>query len=191
MELCVTGGIACGKTLAGRYLAQQGFTVLEADEICHTLMRAGREVFRAVVDEFGPAIVGEDGEIDRAALGRLVFADTRRLARLNALTHPPARQEINRRRQAPAGPLAVIVPLVYEAGWAADWKAIVCVGAPLALQLDRLRARGLDAEAARARLAAQMAVAEKMRRADYAIYNSGTPESLRRQVQLILQRLMA
>lgn len=189
MEVCITGGIACGKTTAGRYFAQRGFTVLEADEICRDLMRAGSELFRAVAAEFGPEVVGKDGELDRAALGRMVFADARRRARLNALTHPPARVEINRRRRARTGPLAVIVPLAYEAGWAEDWPVMICIGAPAALQMARLESRGLNADEACARLAAQMPVAEKMRRADYVIYNSGTPAVLRRQADLILQRL--
>lgn len=189
MEVCITGGIACGKTTAGAYFAQQGFAVLEADDICRGLMRAGRTVFRAVAAEFGPDIIGQDGEIDRAALGRLVFGDARQLARLNALTHPPARAEINRRRRTRTGPLAVIVPLAYEAGWAADWPVMICVGAPAALQLERLQARGLTPAEARARLAAQMPVEEKMRRADYVIYNSGAPAVLQRQVDMILKRL--
>ena len=189
MELCITGGIACGKTTVGGYFAQRGFTVLDADEICRDLMRAGRNVFRAIRAEFGPDVIGQDGEINRAALGRLVFEDAHKLARLNALTHPAARAEINRRRRTHIGPLAVIIPLVYEANWAADWPVTICVAAPAALQMERLQARGLTSIEAQARMAAQLPVAEKIRRADYVIYNSGPPPVLQEQVDLILKHL--
>ena len=196
VRICVTGGIACGKSLVGAALAKWGVAVIDADQVCHAQMRAGRPLCKQVVAEFGKVIVGRGGAIDRGVLGRIVFADPARLRRLNRLVHPAVIREIerwlqeeaagSRRRRAAAG----LVPLVYETGWAGAWDLIVCVAAPLNLQLARLRKRGLSVKAARARIAAQWPVEEKMRRADYVVFNSGSRACARRQVLGILETIM-
>lgn len=194
-RVCVTGGIACGKSLVGAILEELGAAVIDTDLVCRDLMRAGRPLCGRVAAAFGQSILGADGEIDRGRLARLVFSDAARLRRLNRLVHPAVIREVEawlagqaarrgRRRLAVA-----LVPLVFEAGWDRDWDGIVCVGAPVGLQLARLRSRGLTAAAARARIAAQWPVEEKMRRADYVVFNGGGRPCVRRQVAAMVDTI--
>ncbi|MFH1477476.1 MAG: dephospho-CoA kinase [Verrucomicrobiota bacterium] len=113
LRICVTGGIACGKSLVGACLETLGVAVIEADTVCHGLMRAGTPLFPRIVAAFGRAILGSDGEIDRAALGRRVFGDAAALLRLNAILHPAAKRAIEawvraRREEFRLQPVAVI-----------------------------------------------------------------------------------
>jgi len=219
LRLCVTGGIACGKSLVGAHLAALGVAVIEADAVCHGLMRTGTPLFPQIVAAFGRAILGSDGEIDRAALGRRVFGEAAALARLNALLHPAARSAIEawvheRRMALQAGQqpcfagslrpgesaignstqrwrggVVAIVPLLYETGWAAAWDRVICVGAPIALQRQRLCAKGLTEKEANDRLAAQWPVEDKMKCADYVVFNAGTRVCAQRQTVQVMQQV--
>lgn len=195
-RICVTGGIACGKNLAGATLARLGVPVIDADQVCHTMMQSGRPLFKRLVAAFGKGIVGRDGEIDRRFLGRRVFADEKELQRLNRLVHPGVRRAIEAWivEQAGGGAaarrlgiIAALVPLVYEVQWERAWDWIICVGAPTSVQVERLKLRGLTEAAARVRITAQWSVEEKMRRADYVVFNGGTLECARRQTVRIFE----
>lgn len=193
LRVVITGGIACGKSEVGRLLAATGVPVLDTDAVAHALMRKGTPVFAAVCQAFGPAALGADGELDRARLGALVFADAAARERLNARVHPAiwdaTRAWLDDRAQAGA-PLAVVqAPLLYEAGFGDRWDAVVCVACASATQLRRLAARGLDPAAAAQRLAAQMDLALKMERADYVIWNEDGFESLREQVTAVFESI--
>jgi len=222
LRICVTGGIACGKSLVGAWLEALGVAVIEADVVCHDLMRPGAPLFPQIVAAFGRAMLAPDGGIDRAVLGRRVFGDAAALARLNALLHPAAQDAIEawvRARRAEArlqpvaaisdqrsairnqkseirnsvqgwrGGVAAIIPLLYEAGWEAAWDRVICVGAPVALQRERLRSRGFTEEEARGRLAAQWPVEDKMKRADYVVFNAGTPACAQMQTVQVMQQI--
>lgn len=190
-KLALTGGIACGKSLTGKIMAQSGIPVCEADQIGHSVLKEDESVRSVIVREFGVAVLAPDGAIDRAALGRMVFADPSRLARLNALTHPPIMRRIAGwvKDQAPAPCVAVIIPLLYEIGAEKEWDGVVCVAAPEADQLRRLEERGLSPEEAQARIAAQLGLAMKMERADYVIYNGGSQTVLEEQVKQVLRSI--
>jgi dephospho-CoA kinase len=196
VRIAVTGGIACGKSLVGSMLAEDGVAVCEADEIARRLMRPGAPVFDAVVQAFGRGILAADGTIDREILGRRVFSDAAERTRLNALVHPGTRQECERwledLARGPRRPraAAVIVPLLYEAGMEKGWDAVVCVAGPEGVQMLRLAARNLSDEEARLRLAAQMPPSRKMELADYVIFNNGTLDMLRQQTRRVLQSIL-
>ena len=189
IRICVTGGIACGKSLVAGFLEEAGIPVIDADEVCHDLMRPGRPEHARIVAAFGPQALSADGEIDRARLGRVVFGSDARKAELEAILHPAAGRVIEAWIAGhPGAPLlSAVVPLVYEAGWESKWDFIVCVAAPACLQLDRLAARGLSPEDAGARLAAQMPVEEKMRRADRVIFNAGPVALARQQTKALIE----
>jgi dephospho-CoA kinase len=192
-KIALTGGIACGKSLTGLYMTEEGFPVCDADPFAHDLMRQGRPVFEAVVREFGRAILGPDGEIDRVRLGRIVFEDPGKRAVLNALVHPAVRQAIQdwlAGLPADCRAAVVIIPLLYEAGLAEGWDAVISVASPRDLQWKRLMERGLTEIEAKQRLAAQLPQAEKMNRADWVIFNSGTKEMLKEQVKAVLRRIV-
>lgn len=193
LALGVTGGIACGKSEVGRVLRLCGVPVLDADDVAHDLMRPGRPVHRRVVRRFGRGIVGPSGAIDRAALGRIVFADAEALSELNALVHPAVRRARDRwlreaLRRHPAA--AVIVPLLYETGAGDAFDAVICVSAPRREVMRRLRARGLTVAAAAQRIRAQMPLREKRRRADQVIENDGSLAGLARATRQVLAALI-
>ncbi len=191
IRICVTGGIACGKSLVAGFLKEAGIPVIEADEVCHELMRAGRPEYGRIVKIFGSDVLAADGEIDRRKLGKIVFESFERKSELEAVLHPAADRAIEAWiEERPESPLlAGIVPLVYESGWESKWDFIVCVAAPARVQLERLAARGLSPEEAGARLAAQMPVDEKMRRADLVIFNAGPVDMARQQTQQMIAEL--
>ncbi len=147
--------------------------------------------YRAVVDAFGAGILASDGTIDRRILGDVVFNNEAKRRRLNALLHPAVLIEIRRwldeREQAGAHMAAAVVPLLFEAGMAEGWDAVVCVACMQPLQMERLSLRGLDAAACRARLDAQMPLDEKVRRSDFTIWNDGSPDELSESVRHVLK----
>jgi len=197
-KICITGGIACGKSLVGDYWREAGASVIDADDICHMMMRAGSPLTKKIVAAFGNKILDRDGGIDRRVLGRIVFDEPSLRLRLNAIVHPEVREAINlwlkslettKNRGQPARIAAAMVPLVFEAGWDEDWDAIVCVAAPYSIQIERLRRRGFSCKEAAARVAAQMPLVEKMSRSDYVIFNAGPIAGLRSQAALVFRNI--
>lgn len=119
--------------------------------------------YKACVEAFGPAILDDQGRIDRAALGAIVFQDAARRRQLEAITHPLIQAELNRQAKASSSPLWFAeVPLLFEAGMEKQFDEIITVTAPLETILQRLQqGRGLSPQQARARMAAQMSQEEK------------------------------
>lgn len=202
-RICVTGGIACGKSSVGNVLRECGARIIDADDVCHELFRQGGPLADRIVAAFGRGVLNRKGGIDRRVLGRIVFADGVKRRKLNAIVHPEARRAINAwlklqdadcgkkrgRREIGANVAAVLVPLAYEAGWETGWDAIICVAAPLSAQIARLVKKGFSDDEARARIAAQMPLAEKMSKADYVIFNAGTLEGLRQQTEKVFRSI--
>jgi dephospho-CoA kinase len=191
-RICITGGIACGKSLVGKILQKSGAGIIDADEVCHKLLLGNRPLIDRVVSAFGKRILNRNGGIDRRILGRIVFNNAEKRKTLNALVHPEARRVIKtwlKKPEARANIAAVIVPLAYEAGWERGWDAIICVAAPLPAQILRLKKKGFSEKEAKARIAAQMPLAEKMNRSDYVIFNAGTIADLRQQTCLVFRNI--
>ena len=183
----LTGGVGSGKSTVAAILHDLGADIVDADEASHAVYAPGTPGFDAVVLEFGPEYV-RGGEIDRARLGRLVFDDADARRRLNAIVHPLVREWMAKRTREAAerGAEVVIqdVPLLYENGLEDLFSSVVLVYVPDEVQLERLvEGRGIDADRARAMIAAQMPIDAKRRRAHHVIDNSGTKEETRRQVE--------
>lgn len=182
--LALTGGIACGKSLFGSFLAQLGADVVDTDELVHRLHAPGGEAAKAVEHAFGPEYLAPDGGTDRAKLARLVFSETSARLRLESIVHPILRATLLAWRDAPAAPGAAPlrvaqIPLLFETGWTDGWTFTATVETSSdESRLARLRARGLSDAEARARIAAQLPAAERMKRADFTILNDGTPDEL-------------
>jgi dephospho-CoA kinase len=187
-RIALTGGIACGKSTLAGFLADLGCDVLDADALVHILESPGGAAVKPIVEAFGPDTRAPDGGIDRRLLGQMVFADEPSRMRLNRIVHPLVRAELARWLAAPGdGHKVAVVPLLFEAGWDGEWDAVVCVACTEAEQLRRLRARGLTELAARARVAAQMPVAEKVRRASHVVWNDGDLQLLRREAARLME----
>lgn len=186
----LTGGIGAGKSTVARELERLGAVVVDADAIARETLAPGSAGLAAVARDLGPGLLREDGSLDRAALGALVFADPAARARLEAISHPLVAAE-SARRQAAAPPDAVVVhdvPLIVEKGLAGRYDLVVVVGADEQTRLARLVERGMTAADARARIAAQATDAQRREIADVWLDNSGTPAELLDQVRRLWRR---
>lgn len=181
----LTGAIGSGKSTVARLLAARGAVVLDADAITRELQRPGQPVHGRIVERFGTGVVGPDGNLDRQALARVVFADEASLADLEAVVHPAVREVIAERLAALAGSDVVVVldvPLLLESRhYRVD--GVVVVDCPPEVSVRRLvEQRGMTEADARARLARQVTPAERLAAADVVVDNAGPPEALEPQV---------
>ncbi len=191
----LTGGIATGKSTAARRFARAGCTVIDADQVAREVVRPGTPALAEIAAAFGPEVIRADGSLDRERLGRIVFADPRARARLNAIVHPRVHDEVERRfaearRRDPGGLVVYDVPLLFETGSEGRFDLVVVVFAPPEVQQARLMARdGLDPVQARRRVDAQMGIGEKAARAHVVLENTGTPADLEGQVDALVERI--
>ena len=180
----LTGGIASGKSLVSQQLAERGAVVIDADKVGHESYRQGTETFRLVVDAFGSDVVGADGEVDRKALGAKVFADPEARRRLEAIVWPAMRRMMEERLtelRAQDTEVAVLeAALLVEADWLPLADEVWLVTASPETARQRLMKRnGLTAEAAEARLRAQLTNEKRRSYADVVIENDGSLDELR------------
>ena len=194
LRVGLTGGIACGKSTVAAMLRDLDMIILDADPLVHEMLESGQPVYEEVVREFGPEILTPDKKIDRAKLGAIVFADQKRLERLNQIIHPRVIELITKWfavLDRPGGPPVAIIEaaLLIEAGYRGKLDRLVVVRCDPEQQLARLRARGLTEEQARQRITAQMPSDEKARMADDVISSSGSFEDTRQQVERLADTL--
>ncbi|MDI6870938.1 MAG: dephospho-CoA kinase [Bacillota bacterium] len=194
MRLGLTGGLGSGKSRVAQALQELGAAVIDADQLAREAVAPGTPGYRAVVEAFGREYLAADGSLDRQKLGRLVFADESARRRLEAIIHPEvirlmrARVEALERAGAPV--VVLEVPLLFEAGLENEVDKVVVVDAPEEVRVARVAARGsLTAGEARQRLAAQLPLGEKVRRADYVIDNSGRWEETQLQVERLWEEI--
>eukprot|EP00887_Chlorella_sp_A99_P005667 scaffold1.g5667.t1 len=190
----LTGGIACGKSSVSRILRHEGLTVLDADDIAKQVVDKGRWGYRRVVRAFGNSVLLPDGQIDREALGEMVFANPTARRRLDAATHPAVGLALARALLLgwllcrPA--VVVDMPLLFESGFYLLCRPRVLVACTPATQLARLAARdGLSGEAAAARVAAQMPLERKRQLADIVVENDGSLAELEAAARGLAARL--
>jgi dephospho-CoA kinase len=175
----LTGGVGAGKSTAARRLAALGAVVVDADAVAREVVAPGTPGLAAVAAEFGGSVLAPDGSLDRAALGRLVFAEPARRRALEAVTHPRigARTEELVAAAAAADPAAVVVhdiPLLVELGRGDRYHLVAVVHAPAEERVRRLVAeRGMAEDDARARVAAQADDAARRAAADAWLDNAG------------------
>ena len=197
LKVGLTGGLASGKSHIGREMSRLGCHVAQADQMGHAILAADGEGFAATIEEFGCEILGDDGEINRKALGRIVFADPERLAALNAIVHPHvwARQQAFFREVAaldPDGIAVVEAAIMIEVGSHTRYDKLVVAWCPESVQIERFMRRDSATEAdARQRLAQQMPLDKKREFADFLIDTSGTLDETNQQVQTLVEELRA
>jgi len=190
----LTGGIATGKSTVGKILRRKGIEVVSADELVHQALLPGGGSYDSVVKEFGREILQPDGKINRKLLGEIVFKDDSARRRLEQLTHPVVIAAIKQRLEsgARAGNKIIVVetPLLFEVGLCDLFDYIWVVSSTHERQLERIckRDRLTEAEAER-RIAAQLPLEEKERKADAVIYNNNGLEALEKQVDNLLNTL--
>ncbi|MBC3178663.1 dephospho-CoA kinase [Corynebacterium lujinxingii] len=187
----LTGGIGSGKSTVARMLADEGFPVVDADQIAREIMEPGSPVLAEVADVFGADLIDDTGALNRGELARRAFAFTEQTAKLNAITHPAIRAESNRRFAAAeaAGERAVIydMPLLVDLGLDEEMDLTVVVDVDADERVRRLvDKRGLAEPDARARIAQQVDDATRLAAADVVIDNNGPEEALATQVEKLV-----
>lgn len=183
----LTGGIASGKSVVSQMLAERGALVIDADKVGHEAYARGSGCYDAVVEAFGPDVVGADGEIDRKALGGKVFGDPAQRKRLEGIVWPWMRQTMEGRLgqlRADGVPVVVLeAAVLIEADWLPLVDQVWVVVVEPAVARERIIKRnGLSAEQADARIAAQLSNRERVAKADVVIENNGTLDDLRQRV---------
>ncbi|CAI7781310.1 unnamed protein product [Closterium sp. NIES-54] len=191
----LTGGIASGKSTVCQELKSRfGFPVIDADKTAHDVMRKDTPAYSQVVKEFGPSVLTSEGEIDRNKLGEIVFVDSNKRRKLNSIMHPHIAYAIARQLFShwwANHPLVILdAPLLYETGLNRATRAVIVVFCETEQQVERLMKRNsLQEDDARRRVAAQMPMELKVKRADYVIDNTGewsdTSENVSRVVKSI------
>ena len=175
----LTGGIACGKSAVGEIFTRHGAHVIDADALARAVVAPGSPALAEIRDVFGEGVIRSTGELDRAALGAIVFRDERARQRLEAITHPRISEAsllaIANAQAGTAQPIFYDAALLVERGRHRDFAALVVVTCSPATQRARLIARdALSPEDAAARIGAQAPLAEKEALADYLIQNDGS-----------------
>ncbi|HXV34717.1 MAG TPA: dephospho-CoA kinase [Gaiellaceae bacterium] len=191
VAVAITGGIGAGKSTALHAFERHGAATISSDEIVHELLREDAEVRAAVVERFGEEILGPDGEIDRAAVGRIVFADRPSLLWLEQLLHPRVvarylawREELAALPQPPAV-CVTEVPLLYEVGGESRFDKVVVVTASPEARISRRIGPLREREQ---RLVPEE---EKIRQADFVYVNDGTLADLDEFVSGVMAKLSA
>ncbi len=185
LRVGLTGGIGAGKSAVARRLARRGAVIVDADRLAREVVAGGTEGLAEVVAAFGPEVLGPDGELDRPALALRVFDDAAARRRLEGIIHPRVRVR-TAAEFASAAPGAVVVndvPLLVETGLAPSYHLVVVVEAEPATRIQRLvQTRGMTAEQAAARIAAQAGDAERRAAADVVVDNDGDLRDLHQRV---------
>ena len=183
VTVAVTGPFASGKSALVSFLGElPGTETASADEMVHHLLKNDRQTISRIVERFGEGVGGPDG-IDRKALGRQVFGDSRALRDLEEILHPLVRSETDRRIEASVAELFVVeIPLLFETDRGEDFDFTVAVTVPEERRRAWAAERGLDEAALRAVEGRQFSGEEKARRADLTIQNDGDLDRLREQV---------
>lgn len=193
LSVGLTGGIGAGKSEVSRLLVERGAVLIDADRIAREVVAPGTPGLAAVVETFGEEVLAEDGSLDRARLGSIVFADRERLAALNSIVHPLVGARSKELSEAAPEDAVVVhdVPLLTENGLAPLYDLVVVVDASPDTQLDRLvRLRGMTEEDARARMAAQATREQRRAVADIVIDNDVPLDELIRRVDEVWAELV-
>lgn len=192
----LTGGIASGKSVVASHLIELGAVVIDYDKLAREAVRPGSVGLDEVVEAFGEGVLAPDGSLDRAGLGRIVFADDAALARLNAIIHPVVRRLAAEREAAAGAAKAGVVvvhdiPLLIETGQAEAFHMLVVVHAPADVRVRRLiEERGMAPEEARRRIGSQAGDDERFALADVVLDGSRSVTDLRAQVDELWARIL-
>lgn len=195
MLIGLTGGIACGKSTVSAMLVKHDALLVDADQVARDVVEPGEPALLQIAKIFGTNVLNSDGSLNRKQLGAIVFSDSDKLKQLEQITHPAIRARMLQtiemyKQQQPNALIVADIPLLYETNQAHLYEGVLVVYIPRELQVERLMNRnGLTQEDAEARIALQMDIEEKKKRADWVIDNSSTLENTEQQVISLIKRL--
>ena len=192
----LTGGIACGKSVVAAYLRKKGYPVIDADRVGHLVLKLGQPAYDQILEIFGEGILAEKKEINRKALGNIIFNDRKARDQLNQITHPPIAQLIEEwlvdlTSFLDSGKAVFLeAALLIESQWRSRCDQIWIVNAPKDQIVQRLQLRNsLAAEQAQARIESQLRQEERLPYADVVLENHGLLADLLKQVDRALPQL--
>lgn len=190
LVVALTGGIGAGKSLVAQYFSELGARVVDADQLSRIAIERGSEGFDEVITRFGESVL-RNGDIDRKALGEIVFKDKSAKADLEAIIHPRVRELFFEVVNDLAADEILIyeIPLLVETGAASNFDQIITVEADLEIRKSRLLKRGMFISEIESRLAAQASPAEREAVATHVIENSGDEDQLLRMVENLWEEL--
>lgn len=190
--IALTGGIGSGKSLVANYFFSLGAEVIDADQLARQAIERGSEGFDEVLTAFGDGIL-RDGDIDRRALGELIFSDPDKRKLLEGIIHPRVQQALADARKSLVDDQILIyeIPLLVETNAASKFDLVITVEAPLDTRIDRLKKRGLLQSEIEKRIANQVTPEARMAVANIVIENNGSEEELLRKVETIWEELNA
>ena len=188
--IALTGGIGCGKSLAAQYFAELGALVIDADQLARAAIERGSDGFDEVVALFGDSIL-KDGNIDRRALGELIFKDPKARTALEGIIHPFVRREFEEAVASLKGDDVLVyeIPLLFESKSHDRFDLVITVESELEIRIARLRDRGMHISEIEGRIAAQATRDQRIEIADFLIENDGSEDELLRQVENIWDSL--
>lgn len=194
LKVALTGGIATGKSYIARLLVQAGVAFIDADVLARQELAPGTSGLAAVRARFGEAVLAVDGSLDRKRLADIVFRDETARRELETIVHPAVIEAIRhffRTTCGPDTPVAVAdVPLLYEGGFEHAFDRVIVAACPRDMQIARVMARDrISRDAAERRVAAQLPIEEKIRRAHYVIRTDGSFAETDRQVVDTMEKL--
>ena len=186
----LTGGIGCGKSLAAQYFAELGALVIDADQLARAAIERGSDGFDEVVAIFGDSIL-KDGNIDRRALGELIFKDPKAKEQLENIVHPFVRREFEEAVASLKGDQVLVyeIPLLVETKAHERFDVVITVESEIENRIARLRGRGMHISEIEGRISAQATREQRIEVADFLIENDGTEDELLRQVENIWDSL--
>jgi dephospho-CoA kinase len=188
--IALTGGIGCGKSLAAQYFAELGALVIDADQLARAAIERGSAGFDEVVTLFGDSIL-KDGNIDRRALGEIIFKDPKAKVALENIIHPFVRKEFEEAVASLKGDQVLVyeIPLLFETNAHERFDLVITVESEMENRVARLRGRGMHISEIEGRIAAQATREQRIGIADFLIENDGTEDELLRQVENIWDSL--
>ncbi len=193
MRIALTGGIATGKSYVLARFCGAGVPTIDADAVVHETLADGGPAVATIKTRFGPSVTTPDGSIDRTALGKVIFADPRARADLEALVHPHVYRRIDEwfaELNPPSLYAVADIPLLFETNHQRYFDRVVVASCPRPIQIERLVKRnGLTVSEACQRLGAQWPIEQKTALADYIIDTSGTFEQTDKQVDRVIEEL--
>lgn len=196
LNVGLTGGIASGKSTVAKMFEDKGAYLIDFDALAHFAEEPDRPAWKAIVELFGREVLNEDGTINRAKLGPIVFADQEKRSRLNSIVHPAVfelwRRRIEDIRQMNSGAIVVSdVPLLIEVSVQHLFDVVILVYVSPEDQIKRLQERNeYSRKEAESRLDTQMPIDEKIPHADYVIDNKGPLETTRSVVSAVWEELL-
>lgn len=183
----LTGGIGMGKSTSAAMLARRGIPVIDTDVLAREVVEPGQPALAEIASSFGSQLIGSDGQLRRAALGEMVFADAKKRRVLESILHPRIRQrwkeQVSAWREASARCGVVVIPLLFETGAQSAFDAVICTACSATTQRERLQGRGMTSQQIEQRIAAQWPIEEKIKVSAYVVWTEGTLEIHERQLE--------